>query len=65
MALTNGIMKKGRGTWLVKDDILKIVADSETIHATYDINDDLLTITTINEETDEFFGYKTIVRYKK
>ena len=65
MALTNGMMKKGRGTWLVKDDILKIVADSETIHATYEINDDLLTITTINEETDEFFGYKTIVRYKK
>ena len=65
MALTNGMMKKGRGLWLVKDDLLKIVADSDTIHATYEINDDFLTITTSNEETDEFFGYKTIVRYKK
>jgi len=65
MALTNGMMKKGRGLWLVKDDFLKIVADSDTIHATYEINDDFLTITTSNEETDEFFGYKTIVRYKK
>jgi len=65
MALTNGMMKKGRGLWLVKDDLLKIVADSDTIHATYKINDDFLTITTSNEETDEFFGYKTIVRYKK
>ena len=65
MALTNGMMKKGRGLWLVKDDLLNIVADSDTIHATYEINDDFLTITTSNEETDEFFGYKTIVRYKK
>lgn len=65
MALTNGMMKKGRGLWLVKDDLLKIVADSDTIHATYEINNDFLTITTSNEETDEFFGYKTIVRYKK
>ena len=65
MALTNGMMKKGRGLWLVKDDFLKIVADSDTIHATYEINDHFLTITTSNEETDEFFGYKTIVRYKK
>ena len=65
MALTNGLMKKGRGLWLVKDDFLKIVANSDTIHATYEINDHFLTITTSNEETDEFFGYKTIVRYKK
>ena len=65
MALTNGMMKKGRGLWLVKDDFLKIVADSDTIHSTYEINDHFLTITTSNEETDEFFGYKTIVRYKK
>lgn len=65
MALTNGMMKKGRGLWLVKDDLLNIVADSDTIHATYEINDSSLTITTSNEETDEFFGYKTIVRYKK
>ena len=65
MALTNGMMKKGRGLWLVKDDLLNIVADSDTIHATYEINNDFLTITTSNEETDEFFGYKTIVRYKK
>ena len=65
MALTNGMIKKGRGLWLVKDDFLKIVANSDTIHATYEINDHFLTITTSNEETDEFFGYKTIVRYKK
>lgn len=64
-ALKNGEMKKGRGIWSIKDDLLKILVDSDTIYATYKIKSEFLTITTNNEENDEFYGYRTIVKYQK
>ena len=65
LTLVNGEMKKGRGIWLVKDNLLKILADADTIYATYQIKGDFLTITTSKDESEEFYGYKTIVKYKK
>ena len=65
VALNNEEMKKGRGIWLVKDNLLNILADSDTIYATYQIKGDFLTIITSKEESKEFYGYKTIVKYKK
>jgi hypothetical protein len=65
VTLNNGEMKKGRGIWLVKDNLLKILADSDTIYATYQIKGDFLTVTTSKDESEEFFGYKTIMKYKK
>ena len=35
LTLVNGEMKKGRGIWLVKDNLLKNLADADTIYATY------------------------------
>ena len=46
VALNKGEMKKGRGIWLVKDNLINILADSDTIYATYQINGDFLTIIT-------------------
>ena len=65
VTLVNGAMKKGTGIWLVKDELLKILADSDTIYATYQINGDFLTITTSKDESEDFYGYKTIMKYKK
>ena len=65
LTLVNGEMKKGRGIWLVKDNLLKILADADTIYATYQIKGDFLTITTSKDESEEFYGYKTIMKYKK
>ena len=65
LTLVNGEMKKGRGIWLVKDNLLKIIADADTIYATYQIRGDFLTITTSKDESEEFYGYKTIMKYKK
>ena len=65
VALNNEEMKKGRGIWLVKDNLLNILADSDTIYATYQIKGDFLTIITSKEESKEFYEYKTIVKYKK
>jgi len=65
LTLVNGEMKKGRGIWLVKNNLLKILADADTIYATYQIKGDFLTITTSKDESEEFYGYKTIMKYKK
>ena len=65
LTLVNGEMEKGRGIWLVKDNLLKILADADTIYATYQIRGDFLTITTSKDESEEFYGYKTIMKYKK
>ena len=63
--LVDGEMKKGKGIWLVKDNTLKIIADADTIYATYKIEGDFLTITTNKDESEEYYGYKTIMNYKK
>ena len=65
VALNKGGMKKGRGLWFVKDNLINILADSDTIYATYQIKGDFLTIITSKDESEEFYGYKTIVKYKK
>ena len=65
LTLVNGEMKNGRGIWLVKDNLLKILADADTIYATYQIKGDFLTIMTSKDESEEFYGYKTIMKYKK
>ncbi len=63
--LKNREIKKGRGIWLIKDDFLKILVDSDTIYARYEIKNEFLTITTNNEENEEFYGYQTVVKYQK
>ena len=63
--LINGEMKKGKGIWLVKDNKLKIIADVDTTYATYKIKGDFLTLTTSKDESEEYYGYKNIMNYKK
>jgi len=65
VTINNDERQKGRGTWFAKDDRLKIIADCDIIYAKYQIVSDLLTIITINEESEEFYASKTIVKYKK
>ena len=63
--LSSGGIKKGRGLWHVKNDILKILTDTDTVDATYYIENDILRIITSEEESSDFYGYKTTVTYKR
>lgn len=63
--LTDGRMTKGRGLWHVEEDILKIFTEIDTVDATYQIENGILKIITKEDESDEYFAYKTIVTYKK
>ena len=64
-SMRNGKEVKGRGIWMVKDEKIKIMALADTIHATYSINNGILTLITSENETKEFYGYTSIVKYKR
>ena len=64
VSMNNGKEKKGRGLWLVKDENIRIIALTDTIDATYNIHNGILTLITSEEETGEFYGFTSIVKYK-
>lgn len=59
----DGKENTGSGNWLIKDDSLSIITNGDTINASYKIVKDILLITTIDKETEEFYGFKTIMKY--
>ena len=65
VSVEEGKEKKGRGIWLIKDHYIRIIAQSDTIDATYNIEDNILTLTTSEEESEDFYGYTSVVKYKK
>ena len=65
VSLEGDEQKKGRGTWLIKDQYIRIISKSDTIDATYKIEGDILTLTTSEEESEDFYGYTSVVQYQK
>tara|TARA_X000001036_G_C20662532_1_gene799487 strand:+ start:1595 stop:2002 length:408 start_codon:yes stop_codon:yes gene_type:complete len=65
ISLEGGEQKKGRGTWLIKDQYIRIISKSDTIDATYKIEGNILTLTTSEEESEDFYGYTSVVQYQK
>lgn len=59
----DGVETTGSGRWLIKEDSLSILSNGDTINASYKINDNILSIITVDKETDEFYGFKTIMNY--
>ena len=64
VSMKNGKEKKGRGLWLIKDAKIRIIAMKDTIDAVYNIDNGILTLTTFEKATDEFYGFTSIVKYK-
>lgn len=64
VSMIDGEENKGRGLWLIKDENIRIIALTDTIDATYNIENGILTLTTSEEESEEFYGYTSIVKYK-
>ena len=64
VSMIDGEENKGRGLWLIKNENIRIIALTDTIDATYNIDNGILTLTTSEEESEEFYGYTSIVKYK-
>ena len=61
----DGIKKTGRGVWYSDDSYVTIIVESDTTYGTLQIEDSSLTIITSEEESDEFYGYSTILKYSR
>ena len=60
-----GETDQGHGSWSVNENQLTTIIGSEKKIGKYTINDENLTITTQEEETDEYFATKSVVVYQK
>ena len=63
--MNDGIEKNGTGTWYAEDTHMTIIVDSDTTYGTYTLQDKELTIITSEMESEEYYGYSTILKYIK
>ena len=63
--MNDGIEKNGTGTWYAEDTYMTIIVDSDTTYGTYTLQDKELTIITSEIESEEYYGYSTILKYIK
>ena len=63
--LNEGIQKTGHGVWYSDESYVTIIVESDTTYGTYGIEDGYLTIIITEEESDEYYGYSTILKYSK
>ena len=61
--INDGIQNDGTGVWFAQEGYLTIIVDADTTYGTYEIEDNFLTIITISEESNEHFGFTTILKY--
>ena len=63
--LNDGIKKTGRGVWYSDDAYVTIIVESDTTYGTLEVEDGSLTIIMSEDESDEFYGYSTILKYSR
>ena len=63
--MNDGVNKTGRGVWYADQLYVSIIVDSDTTYGTYEIEDGSLTIITTEEESDEYYGNSTILKYSR
>ena len=63
--MNDGINKNGTGTWYAEDAYITIIVDSDTTYGTYEYQNSELTIITSEAESNEYYGYSTILKYFK
>ena len=63
--MNDGIKKNGTGIWYAEDAYITIIVDSDTTYGTYEYQNSELTIITSETESNEYYGYSTILKYFK
>tara|TARA_Y100001936_G_scaffold180127_1_gene177075 strand:+ start:169 stop:573 length:405 start_codon:yes stop_codon:yes gene_type:complete len=63
--MNDGIEKKGTGIWYAEEEYITIIVDSDTTYGTYEFQDNELIIITSELESEEYYGYSTILKYIK
>ena len=63
--MNDGIEKKVAGIWYAEEEYITIIVDSDTTYGTYEFQDNELIIITSELESEEYYGYSTILKYIK
>jgi len=63
--MSDGVNKTGRGVWYPDQSYVSIILDSDTTYDTYEIGNGFLTTITMEEESDEYCGNNTILKYSR
>ena len=61
--LNDGIEKAGDGVWYSEDIYLTIIVDKDTTYGTFEIEGNTLSIIITEDETKDYYGYSTILKY--
>ncbi len=62
---SDGDLDQGGGLWIISGEKLTTIVDNEKTISEYSIIDEVLTITTNEIETEEYFATKAIIVYQK
>ena len=64
--MNGGVKKTGCGVWCADQSYVSIIVDLDTTYdGTYEIESNFLTIITTEEESDEYYGNRTILKDSK
>ena len=61
--INDGIEKNGKGIWFAEDNYLTIIVESDTTYGTYSVDGNTLMLIINAEETENTYGYSTILKY--
>ena len=61
--INDGIEKIGKGIWFAEDNYLTIIVESDTTYGTYSVDGNTLMLIINAEETENTYGYSTILKY--
>ena len=63
--INDRVKKTGRSVWYADQSYVSMVVDLDTTFGTYGIESSFLTIIPSEEESDEYYGNKTILKYSR
>lgn len=63
--INDRVKKTGRSVWYADQSYVSMVVDLDTTFGTYGIKSSFLTIIPSDEESDENYGNKTILKYSR
>ena len=63
--INDGVEKNGLGVWFADESHLTIIVESDTTYGTFEVEQNTLTLVISTEETDEIYGFSTILKYSR
>ena len=61
--MNDGVKKTGRDVLHADQSYVSIIVDLDTTYGTYEIENSFLTIITTEEESDDYYGNRAILKY--